>query len=131
MAHTEEAYLTFHRSVECLVSGADALSSTYGAADFSLANKLTVASQGRLRLCPIRGNELAYLPWNSSRAFCSKDIQFLVVQTQTDTPATNTKQFAYHLTRSLAYELAGKPEGIIDCGSVAIFSYEGRTLVVD
>ena len=129
--NTERAYLNFQNSVACLERAVDSFSSKNGAADFALANKITVASGGQLLLCPIRGNQLGYLPWNSSRNFCSKNVSFLIVRNQVETPQEDSTQFAYSLTTTRALDIAGPPVSIHNCDTLSVFFYGKNRLTID
>jgi hypothetical protein len=129
--NTERMYLNFQNSVACLERAVDSFSSKNGAADFALANKITVASGGQLLLCPIRGNQLGYLPWNSSRNFCSKNVSFLIVRNQVETPQEDSTQFVYPLTTTRALDIAGPPVSIHNCDTLSVFFYGKNRLTID
>ena len=129
--NNERTYLRFQNTVSCLVKVINTLPSRHGAADFGLANKLTVASGGQVLLCPIRGNELGYLPWNSSRNFCSEDIAFLIVRNQAGTSHEDTTRFNYPLSRARALDIAGQPASVHHCDTLSVYSYGQHRLIVD
>ncbi len=116
------------RARDCLVELAERENLRYGIASYDDANRYSVLTGHRLRLRPVKGNSLAPLRWQRSRAWDAWPVRLVLADPPVPTSVYASARLSYPLDEGVVTAAAGEPVARYDCPGVTALVYPPGTL---